>query len=36
MRTGLDLLVMGDFLIRKSEQPPLPDAEARAPRPEAD
>jgi carbamoyltransferase len=36
MRTGLDLLAMGSFLIRKTDQPPLPDAEARVPRPEAD
>jgi carbamoyltransferase len=36
MRTGLDALVMGSFLLRKPEQPPLPAAEAAAPRLEAD
>jgi carbamoyltransferase len=36
MRTGLDALVMGSFLLRKSEQPPLARREADAPPPEAD
>jgi carbamoyltransferase len=36
MRTGLDLLVMGSFVIRKAEQPPLTGAEAEMLRPEAD
>jgi carbamoyltransferase len=36
MRTGLDLLVMGSFVIRKADQPPLAGAEAEAFRPEAD
>ncbi|MBW8886656.1 MAG: carbamoyltransferase [Fibrobacteres bacterium] len=36
MRTGLDLLVMGNFVVRKSEQPRLPEAEAMAARPESD
>jgi len=36
MRTGLDLLVMGNFLIRKSDQPPLAGAEAALPGPEPD